>query len=88
MCPLSRNSGASTSWNSTGLLTSVAGKLYLYLILVDILPNTPITTQKNNNNKNKRFKEKSGSYIRKIFNTFTTKDYTWNSTHNTESTAV
>ena len=34
-------------------------------------------------------KEKFGSGTRKIFDRFTTKDsYTWNITHNTESTAV
>ena len=34
-------------------------------------------------------KEKFGSCTRKTFNRFTTKDsYTWNITHNTESTAV
>jgi hypothetical protein len=31
MCQLSRNSGASTSWNPKGLSRPVAGKLYLYL---------------------------------------------------------
>jgi hypothetical protein len=30
MCRLSRNSGASTSWNPKGLSRPVAGKLYLY----------------------------------------------------------
>jgi hypothetical protein len=30
LCRLSRNSGASTFWNSKGLLRPVAGKLYLY----------------------------------------------------------
>jgi hypothetical protein len=40
-------------------------------------------------NGNKRFKEKSASHTRKAINRFTTKDsYTWNITHNTESTAV
>jgi len=38
---------------------------------------------------NKKLKEKFGSYSRKTFDRFTTKDsYTWNITHNTESTAV
>jgi hypothetical protein len=45
-----------------------------------------------NNNKynvTKGFKEKFGSHKRKTFNRFSTKDsYTWNVTHNTESTAV
>jgi hypothetical protein len=38
---------------------------------------------------NKRFKEKYGSHTMKTFSRFTTKDsYTWNITHNAESTAV
>jgi len=40
-------------------------------------------------NSNKKLKEKFGSCTRKTFDRFTTKDsYTWNITHNTESTAV
>jgi hypothetical protein len=40
-------------------------------------------------NSNEKLKEKFGRYTRKTFNRFTTKDsYTWNITHNTESTAV
>jgi hypothetical protein len=40
-------------------------------------------------NSNEKLKEKSGSYTRKKFDRFTTEDsYTWNITHNTESTAV
>ena len=40
-------------------------------------------------NSNEKFKEKFGNCTRKTFNRFTTKDsYTWNITHNTESTAV
>jgi len=40
-------------------------------------------------NSNNSFKEKFGSHTREIVDRFTTKDsYTWNSTHNTESTAV
>jgi hypothetical protein len=38
-------------------------------------------------NSNKKLKEKFGSYTRKTFGRFTTKDScTWNITHNTEST--
>jgi hypothetical protein len=37
----------------------------------------------------KGLKDKSGSCTRETFYKFTTKDsYTWNDTHNTESTAV
>jgi hypothetical protein len=40
-------------------------------------------------NSNKKLKEKFGSFTRKTLDRFTTKDsYTWNITHNTESTAV
>ena len=40
-------------------------------------------------NSNEKLKEKFGNCTRKTFNRFTTKDsYTWNITHNTESTAV
>jgi len=40
-------------------------------------------------NSNEKLKENFGNYIRKTFDRFTTKDsYTWNITHNTESTAV
>jgi hypothetical protein len=40
-------------------------------------------------NSNEKLTEKFGSCIRKTFDRFTTKDcYTWNITHNTESTAV
>ena len=38
---------------------------------------------------NEKLKEKFGSCTRKTLTTFSTKDsYTWNITHNTESTAV
>jgi hypothetical protein len=40
-------------------------------------------------NSNEKFKEKFGSCTRKSFDSSTTKDsYTWNITHNTESTGV
>jgi hypothetical protein len=40
-------------------------------------------------NSNEKLKEKSGNCTRKTFDSYTTKDsYTWNITHNTESTAV
>jgi hypothetical protein len=40
-------------------------------------------------NGNEKLKETCGRYTRKTFDRFTTKDsYSWNSTHNTESTAV
>jgi len=40
-------------------------------------------------NSNEKLKEKYGSCTRKAFDRFNTKhSYAWNSTHNTESTAV
>ena len=40
-------------------------------------------------NSNEKLKEKFGNYTRKTIDRFTTKDsYTWNITHNTESTAM
>ena len=40
-------------------------------------------------NSNEKLKEKFGSGTRKTFDRFSTKDsYTWNSTHNAESTAM
>ena len=40
-------------------------------------------------NSNEKLNENFGNYTRKTFDRFTTKDsYTWNITHNTESTAV
>ena len=40
-------------------------------------------------NSKKKLKKKFGNYARQTFDRFTTKDsYTWNITHNTESTAV
>jgi len=40
-------------------------------------------------NSNEKLKEKFGSYTRETFDRFITKNsYTWNITHNTESTAV
>jgi hypothetical protein len=40
-------------------------------------------------NSNEKLKETRGRYTKKTFNRVSTKDsYTWNITHNTESTAV
>ena len=40
-------------------------------------------------NSNEKLKEKFGNYTRKTLDSFTTKDsYTWNITHNTESTVM
>ena len=48
-----------------------------------------ITNNWSHLNSNEKRKEKFGNCTRKTFDKFTTKDsYTWNITHNTESTAV
>jgi len=48
-----------------------------------------ISNNWNHWNSNEKFKEKFGSCTGKTFDRFTTKDsYTWNITHNTESTEV
>jgi len=40
-------------------------------------------------NSNEKFKKKFGNYTRKTLDRFATKDYySWNITHNTESTAM
>jgi hypothetical protein len=46
MCRLSRNSGASTSWNPKGLSRPVAGKFYVYL--VQLSGTTSNSSQRNN----------------------------------------
>jgi hypothetical protein len=47
------------------------------------------TNNWNHWNSNEKLEEKFGSYTRQTFDRFTTKDsYTWNITHNIESTAV
>jgi hypothetical protein len=51
---------------------------------------TPVTRNNNNsNNNNNKLKETFGSCTRKTSDRLITEDgYTWNSAHNTESTAV
>jgi len=47
------------------------------------------SSNNNNNKNNEKLKEKFGSCTRKAFDRFTKRDsYTWNITHNMESTAV
>ena len=51
------------------------------VIIPEFIGTTGIVTQ--------NLKKKLGNHTRKTFNRFTTKDsYTWNITHNTESTAM
>ena len=66
-------------------------KEFIYLDITNVEPEMYDYT--NNNwshwNSNEKLKEKFGSCTRKTVDRFTTKDsYTWNITHNTESTAV
>ena len=64
---------------------------FMYRDIMNVEPEMYNYTSNNwsHRNSNKRFKEKFGSHARKTFNRFTTRDnYTWNITHNTESTAV
>ena len=73
--PLHNNNNNNNNNNNT---TNVEPEMYDYT---------------NNNwshwNSNEKLKEKFGSCTRKTFDRFITKDsYTWNITHNTESTAV
>ena len=63
------------------------------IIIIIIIINLKCYDYTNNNcshwNSNEKLKEKFGSCTRKTFGRFITKDsYTWNITHNTESTAV
>ena len=63
------------------------GKTVISVIIIIII----IITSNNWShwNNNEKLKEKFGSCTRKTFDRFTTNDsYTWNITHNTESTAV
>ena len=72
--------------------------LSMYLMDIKVIFSaTPfIAAVNNNNNKNwshlnssEKFKERFGSYTRKTFSRFTTKDsYTGNITHNTQSTTL
>jgi hypothetical protein len=51
--------------------------------------NAKALLNQNHWNSNEKLKEKFGSCTGKTFDSFSTKDsYTWNITHNTESTAV
>ena len=64
---------------------------FMYRDKTDVEPEMYDCTNKNWShwNSKEKLKEKFGSCTRKTFDRFTTKDsYTWNITHNTESTAV
>jgi hypothetical protein len=61
----------------------------MYRDTTNVEPEMYNYTSNSNWNSNEKPKEKFGSYTRKTFDRFTTKDnYTWNITHNMESTAV
>ena len=64
---------------------------FMYRVTTNVEPEMYYFTRNNwgHWNGNEKLKEKFGSCTRKTFDRFTTKDsYTWNITHNTESTAV
>ena len=64
---------------------------FMYRDTTNVEPEMYDYTSNNNShwNSNEKLKEKFGSGTRKTIDRFTTKDsYTWNITHNTESTAV
>ena len=64
---------------------------FMYRNTANVEPEMYDHTSKNwsHCDKNEKLKEKCGSRTRKTLNRFTTKDsYTWNITHNRESTAV
>jgi len=68
-------------------------QIELIIIIIIIYVESEMYDYTSNNwshwNSNEKLKEKFGSNTRKTFDRFTTKDsYTWNITHNTESTAV
>ena len=64
---------------------------FMYRDTTNVEPEMYDCTSNNwsNWNSNETLKEKFGNCTKKTFDRFTTKDsYTWNITHNTESTAV
>ena len=69
----------------------VKKQVFMYRNTTNVEPEMYDYTSKNWShwNSNEKLKEKFGSCTRKAFDRFATKDsYTWNITHNTESTAV
>ena len=78
----------------TEMLAKGSGKEvqeFMYRDTTNVEPEMYDYTSKNWShwNSNEKLKEKFGSCTRKTFDIFTSKDsYTWNMTHNTESTAV
>ena len=70
------------------VLPIVVGLIIIIIIIIIIMYDCA-SNNWSHWNSNKKLKEKFGNCTRKTFDRFTTKDsYTWNITHNTESTAV
>ena len=64
---------------------------FMYRDKTNVEPEVYVYTSNNwiHWNSNEKLKEKFGSLTRKTFDRFTTNDsYTWNVTHNTESTVM
>ena len=64
---------------------------FMYRVTTNVEPEMYDCTSNNwsHRTSNEKLKEKFGSYTRKTFDRSTTKNsYTWNITHNTESTEV
>jgi len=77
--------------NNKGSGKEVKIQEFMYIDTTNVEPEIYDYTSNNWSHwiSNEKLKEKFGSCTRKTFNRFTIKDsYTWNITHNTESTAV
>ena len=77
--------------NNNNRLNKVKIQEFMYRATTNVEPEMCDFTSHNWShwNSNEKLKEKFGRYSKKTFDRFTTKDsYTWNITHNTESTAV
>ena len=85
------------SWARSGRVEQMMMMMIIIIIIISMYRDTtnvePEMYDCSSNwsywNSNEKLKEKFGNCTRKTFDRFTTKDsYTWNITHNTESTAV
>ena len=78
-------------WCAKGSRIEVKIQEFVYRNTANVEPEMYDCTSNNWShwNSNEKFKKKFGNYTRKTLDRFTTKDsYTWNITHNMESTAM